>query len=58
MWVMTKVQNRSNIPIMSETKEIRDILRLQDELVRHRAVWDAEPWMELDMSTPQLRLCF
>ena len=52
---MTKVQNRSNIPIMSETKEIRDILRLQDELVRHRAVWDAEPWMELDMSTPQLK---
>jgi DNA-binding MarR family transcriptional regulator len=36
-------------------EEIRDILRLQDELVRYRALWDVEPWLELDMSTPQLK---
>lgn len=52
---MTKVQNKGNIPIMAETEEIRDILRLQDELVRHRTVWDAGPWLGLNMSTPQLK---
>lgn len=40
---------------MAQTEEIRDILRLQDEIIRHRTLWDAEPWLELDMSTPQLK---
>jgi DNA-binding MarR family transcriptional regulator len=53
--MMTKGREESNIPAMEEAGEIRDILRLQDELVRHRAVWDAEPWLELNMSTPQFK---
>ena len=40
---------------MSQTEEIQNILKLQDELVHHRAVWNAGPWLELDMSTPQLK---
>lgn len=28
---------------------------MQDELVHHRAAWDPGPWMDLDMSTPQLK---
>jgi DNA-binding MarR family transcriptional regulator len=50
-----KVQKGSNIPLVAQREEIRDILRLHDELVRHRTLWDAEPWLELDMSTPQLK---
>ena len=52
---MTKVRKASNIPHVTQIEEIRDILRLQDELVRHRVIWDAEPWLELNMSTPQLK---
>ncbi len=40
---------------MSQAEEIQNILELQDELVHRRAIWDAEPWLELDMSTPQLK---
>src|ERR671932_1078107 len=40
---------------MEQAKEIQSILKLQDELVRHRVFWDAGPWLELDMSTPQLK---
>jgi DNA-binding MarR family transcriptional regulator len=40
---------------MAQSVEIRDILRLQDELIQHRAVWDPGPWLELDMSTPQFK---
>lgn len=40
---------------MGKAEEIRDILRLQDSLIRHRAVWDAGPWLELEMSTPQFK---
>ena len=53
--IVLKVRKEGNIPLMAQTDEIRDILKLQDELVRHRALWDAEPWLELDMSTPQLK---
>ena len=53
--MVLKVRKESNIPLMAQIEEIRDILKLQDELVRHRALWDAEPWLELDMSTPQLK---
>jgi DNA-binding MarR family transcriptional regulator len=52
---VTKGRKASNIPLVAQTEDIRDILKLQDELVRHRALWDAEPWLELDMSTPQLK---
>lgn len=40
---------------MDQTEEIRNILELQDELIHQRAVWDAEPWLGLEMSTPQLK---
>ena len=40
---------------MDREEEIQDILRLQDELIHHRGAWDAGPWLELDMSTPQLK---
>jgi DNA-binding MarR family transcriptional regulator len=53
--MVLKVRKGSNIPLMAQTEEIRDILRLQDEIIRHRTLWDAEPWLELDMSTPQLK---
>jgi DNA-binding MarR family transcriptional regulator len=43
---------------MDQAEEIQNILELQEELVRHRAGWDAEPWLELDMSTPQLKALF
>ena len=43
---------------MGQTEEIRDILELQDELIHHRAVWDVEPWLGLEMSTPQLKALF
>lgn len=53
--MVTKIRKKSNIPTMGQTEEIRDILRLQDELVHHRTVWNAEPWLELNMSTPQFK---
>ena len=53
--MVLEIRKASNIPLMGQAEEIRDILRLQDELVRHRALWNAEPWLELDMSTPQLK---
>jgi DNA-binding MarR family transcriptional regulator len=53
--MVTKVRKKSNIPARMQTEEIQDILRLQDELVRHRTVWNAEPWLELNMSTPQFK---
>lgn len=40
---------------MDRGEEIQDILELQDELIRHRAMWDVEPWLRLDMSTPQFK---
>ncbi|MDQ4003247.1 MAG: MarR family transcriptional regulator [Actinomycetota bacterium] len=40
---------------MDSAEEIRDILNLQDELVRRRIAWDVGPWLELEMSTPQLK---
>ncbi len=52
---MTKIQKGSNITCMGQAEEIRDILRLQDRLIHERAVWDAGPWLELDMSTPQFK---
>ncbi len=53
--LVLKVLKGSNILLVTQAEEIRNILSLQDELVRHRALWDAEPWLELDMSTPQLK---
>ncbi len=40
---------------MDRGEEIQDILNLQDELIHHRAMWDVEPWLGLDMSTPQFK---
>ena len=40
---------------MAQTEEIKDILRLQDELIQHRADWDVGPWLKLEMSTPQFK---
>ena len=40
---------------MDRGEEIQDILYLQDELIRHRSMWDIEPWLGLDMSTPQFK---
>src|SRR5215204_5478780 len=43
---------------MDQGKKIQDILSLQDELVHHCAVWNVKPWLELEMSTPQLKALF
>ncbi len=40
---------------MSQAEQIQNILQLQDELIRHRTLWDVGPWLELEMSTPQLK---
>ncbi len=40
---------------MDQEEGIRDILRLQDELIRQRSTWNPDPWLELNMSTPQLK---
>ena len=40
---------------MGQKEEIRNVLRLQDEIIQRRAVWDSGPWLELNMSTPQLK---
>lgn len=40
---------------MDRGEAIQDVMRLQDELIHHRAAWDTEPWLDLDMSTPQLK---
>src|SRR5215212_3920319 len=40
---------------MGQAEEIQNILKLQGELMRHRVVWDLEPWLGLEMSTPQLK---
>jgi DNA-binding MarR family transcriptional regulator len=43
---------------MDQGKKIQDILSLQDELVHHCAVWNVKPWLELEISTPQLKALF
>ena len=40
---------------MGQKEEIRNILSLQDEIIQRRAVWDLGPWLDLNMSTPQLK---
>ena len=40
---------------MEQREQIQNILKLQDELIHHRAILDPGPWMELNMSTPQLK---
>jgi DNA-binding MarR family transcriptional regulator len=40
---------------MRQTEEVRNILELQDELIHYRSAWDVEPWLGLEMSTPQLK---
>ena len=43
---------------VEQTSEIEDVLKLQDELIHHRITWDMGPWLELEMSTPQLKTLF
>ncbi len=40
---------------MNPKDTVKQVLRLQDELIHHRAVLDASPWLDLNMSTPQLK---
>lgn len=40
---------------MDQKDDVKQVLRLQDELIHHRALLDAGPWLELNMSTPQLK---
>ena len=40
---------------MDQREKVKQVLRLQDELIHHRAMLDAGPWLELNMSTPQLK---
>lgn len=40
---------------MDRGEAIRNLMQLQDDLIHQRAVWDAEPWLGLNMSTPQLK---
>jgi DNA-binding MarR family transcriptional regulator len=46
---------KSNIQDMVQAEEIREILGLQEELVRRQMIWNTVPWLELNMSTPQLK---
>ncbi|PLS84363.1 MAG: hypothetical protein CYG60_18295 [Actinobacteria bacterium] len=40
---------------MDQSEKVKQVLRLQEELIHHRAMLDAGPWLELNMSTPQLK---
>ena len=40
---------------MDQKDNVKQVMRLQDELIHHRALLDAAPWLELNMSTPQLK---
>jgi len=40
---------------MDRGEAISKLMDLQDELIQRRAAWDAEPWLGLNMSTPQLK---
>ena len=40
---------------MNQKDNVKQVMRLQDELIHHRALLDAAPWLELNMSTPQLK---
>ncbi len=58
---VTKVQMVVNLPTesdilgMGRAEEIRDGMKVQEEVIQHQAVWDAGPWLELDMSTAQFK---
>jgi DNA-binding MarR family transcriptional regulator len=53
--LLKKISDSSSILIMAQMDNVKQVLRLQDELIHHRALLDAGPWLELDMSTPQLK---
>ena len=40
---------------MDQRDNVDQVMRLQDELIHHRALLDAGPWLDLNMSTPQLK---
>ncbi len=53
--MLAKIRKESSIAGMGRKEEIQNILELQDEIVHRRAIWDAGPWLELNMSTPQFK---
>ena len=53
--MLKKIMEDSSISNMNQKDGIKRILMLQDELIHHRALLDAGPWLELNMSTPQLK---
>lgn len=47
------------LPInMNKQERIRSILETQQELARHQVFDDLDPWLELEMSTAQLKALF
>lgn len=40
---------------MDQRDNVKQVLRLQDELIHRRSLLDAGPWLDLNMSTPQLK---
>ena len=40
---------------MNQKDNVKHVLSLQEDLIHHRAVLDASPWLDLNMSTPQLK---
>ena len=53
--MLKKISEGSSIRAMDQREKVKQVLRLQDELIHHRAMLDAGPWLELNMSTPQLK---
>lgn len=52
---MVNLKTESDILGMGRAEEIRDSTKVQEEVIQHQAVWDAGPWLELDMSTAQFK---
>jgi ribosomal protein L29 len=53
--LLKKINGDSSIRAMDQSEKVKQVLRLQEELIHHRAMLDAGPWLELNMSTPQLK---
>ncbi len=53
--MLKKINGDSSIRAMDQSEKVKQVLRLQEELIHHRAMLDAGPWLELNMSTPQLK---
>lgn len=53
--IVVNLKTESDILGMGRAEEIRDSTKVQEEVIQHQAVWDAGPWLELDMSTAQFK---